>query len=366
MITGVNLIQYLAQKVHQPYTNFLGGTVKANRLFADALLAILQNRYDEVEFQKARDEINFLISTGKVFSLNANQIYQAPLQITSITFQAATATITTYLPHNLITGDTVTMAGVQLNLVPNINTSFVATVTGPKTYTIPYVFASGAYTANTGTVTYSKMITDYWQMDQVAARYDVLYSGVSITGATNSSPITITLDKRTDLRTTSYVAIAGVLGNTNANGNRYLKKLNDFQFSLYADKNRLTPIAGNNAYTSGGTISQIYYKPCKPFLPGTNISPLGTPTPDAPRYKDSERMLKFFPEDTTCPQITIDYFRQPDVVIDVADNVIDLTLYYPQDFLLSGLLNVAARLFGEESRDVLLYEQSQNELRNDN
>lgn len=69
--------------------------------------------------------------------------------------------------------------------------------------------------------------------------------GRAITVATNASPIQITTDAAHGLATGEYVAIFGVLGNTNANGRWRVTVVNSTQFTLDGS-------TGNAAYTSGG------------------------------------------------------------------------------------------------------------------
>lgn len=70
-------------------------------------------------------------------------------------------------------------------------------------------------------------------------------SALTITGATNASPIVITSVAH-GLITGAVVTVAGVGGNTNANGTFKITKLTADTFSLDGS-------AGNSAYTSGGT-----------------------------------------------------------------------------------------------------------------
>ncbi len=77
----------------------------------------------------------------------------------------------------------------------------------------------------------------------------------TITGASNTSPIVITTASTAGLANRQQVTIAGVLGNTNANGVRFIKVLSATTFELYSDSLALTPVAGNATYTSGGTAS---------------------------------------------------------------------------------------------------------------
>lgn len=362
--TGDYLYRYLQQKVNADYSTFVGGIIKANRLFLDGFLALLDKKFDDVENQKTRDEINYLIKTQQVFSLNNNSIYQAPLQISYISFVGATAQINTYLPHNLTNGDSVTLSGVETGILPQINNTFPATVISQSVFSIPFSLASGIYTSNTGMVTYPKMISDYWQIIQVSARYDVPYNGnaflselpLQITGVSNTTPVQITVNRRTDIRDymRGYIgrgiAVADI-------GDVYFQELNDFQFALYKDQSLQIPITPVSGWTSGGTIYKTYYNQCKPFLPRTKISPLGQPTADDPRWKDSQRMLVFHPINLVCKEITADYYKQPDVVIDCANTVIDYSNYYSQKFL-ELLVEETAFQYSKPARDEVLYNQS--------
>ncbi len=363
-ITGQTLYRYFQQKCSQDYSIFAGGIIKANRLFLDAILAVFEDRFKGVESQKYRDDLNYLINTQKVFAINNNCILEAPLQITYISFQASTATITTYLPHNLIDGDEVTLAGVQGTIVPTINNSFPVLIQSETSFTIPFTWSSGAYTDNTGTVTYDKLIADYWQMVQVSARYDVLYYGLSLLKVTTTTPIQITVDKRTSIRTGTQCRI--VQNNSQPDlGDVYVKKLNDFTLELYHDAKFQRPVHGITGWTSGGLIYKVNYKYAKPFLPKTAISPLVNPAPEDPRWKDSEKKLVFFPLDSVCSEITIDYLKTPDVVVDCGNDTIDLTLYYNEKFLLH-LVDKAAQIFAMPARDEILYNQSSASLQQNN
>lgn len=74
----------------------------------------------------------------------------------------------------------------------------------------------------------------------------------TITGATNANPIVITCADH-GLSTGTVVTITGVAGNTNANGTFVVTRINANTFSI--------PVAGNGAYTSGGTwnVAGLYH-----------------------------------------------------------------------------------------------------------
>ena len=76
----------------------------------------------------------------------------------------------------------------------------------------------------------------------------------AVLDASNTSPIVITVAPGATLDVMS-VTIAGVLGNTAANGQACAKVLTTSTFALYMDGGFTMPIAGNGAYVSGGTIT---------------------------------------------------------------------------------------------------------------
>lgn len=80
-----------------------------------------------------------------------------------------------------------------------------------------------------------------------AVNYDQLFDPITVTGATNASPIVIQCASHT-LLTGDRVTIAGVGGNTAANGTRAVTYVDATHFSLDGT-------TGNGAWTSGGTVN---------------------------------------------------------------------------------------------------------------
>lgn len=85
---------------------------------------------------------------------------------------------------------------------------------------------------------------------------------LAISGATNASPIVVTsaahgLSSNDDGTPANAVTISGVLGNTAANGAWYAKVTgySSTTFALYWDQALTVPVAGNGAYSSGGTLT---------------------------------------------------------------------------------------------------------------
>jgi hypothetical protein len=78
----------------------------------------------------------------------------------------------------------------------------------------------------------------------------------AVSAASNASPIVITTAAAHGLATGDRVFIAGVTGNTNANGIRKVTVLTATTFSLQNEKTGAA-IAGNAAYVNGGTVQPI-------------------------------------------------------------------------------------------------------------
>lgn len=70
----------------------------------------------------------------------------------------------------------------------------------------------------------------------------------TVTGATNATPIVVTVSSTTGLTNSSVVSLSGVLGNTAANGIFGIGSVTGTTFTLLGS-------AGNGAWTSGGTVA---------------------------------------------------------------------------------------------------------------
>lgn len=115
-------------------------------------------------------------------------------------------------------------------------------VTGGRTEQSPFIQKAATFTRPNNA-------TQYAAGDAVAPQT------IAITGATNASPIVITAAAH-GLATGDRVFIAGVGGNTNANGIRRVIVLTANTFSIHNEKTGAA-IAGNAAYTAGGTVQPI-------------------------------------------------------------------------------------------------------------
>ena len=359
--TGVGFSNLFAQKTDSSYSDYLNNTKKA-QLFKEGLITAIEHKYDSLGNQDDYDDITAVIKTNTVFNLANNQLYTSPLLISTITFVGTTVTVTTTLPHNLIPTQAFTIAGA-LGLT-NVNGSFsVSSVTS----TTIFVFTAlalpvGAYTANSGSITYSSMISDYMHLLGVKAKF-LKNINVSITNASNATPIRIKLNTaNNNIRSTELINITGVVGNTAANGTYYAKKINSVTVDLYSDISLLTGVAGNGTYVSGGTITEVFYKYCTPYYSERKIASLTEPVISAPKFEIANNLLKIYPLNYTCQEITADYISDAIVYIDPTNNVLDLEAYYPFKFL-SYVADVCKDIYFGNVENYAAVQKSQLDLK---
>ena len=381
--TGQTIYNDFYRLVGMNYTGYLSPV----QLSLELERAFIQAMYDIFisgnQTTTSKDRLNSLVRSNYVFPVvNNNQIYLEPLGIGGVVNVSGTNwTVTTFLQHNIIQGQTVIIQGIA-GFTNNPNGTFL--VTGATVQSISFTATAsggGSYASNTGNIVLqggqvyigtssTSFVNDYWRFLAVKAQYFTPLSlpfnvrkwspvtlGISsMTG--NNVPVVITMNYYSNLRSEDNINISSVGGNTNANGSFYIKQLNDIQFALYSDKYCQNAVIGNGGYIAGtGIISRIYYKYCTPYLSDEKINSLNKPSPENPRYELANGCIIFYPQDVKVNEITMDYIGKPypiyssGYLIDCTDNIINLENYYPKDFL-TLITNVAANTFLAELRDV--------------
>ncbi len=360
-MNGLEIYRSLQVKCDLDYSSYFDN-VKANRLFKESFLNACESIYaNRLDNQNAFDEINFLILTDQTFLVNGNSIPLHSILITALTVVGTTWTVTTELPHALVATDAVTLADVAgFTANPN-GARTVVTVPTPTTFTFTATTATGAYTGQIGNITHAKMIADYWHYFSAKPTF-IQPTIFTILSSLDSTPLRITLNRRSSFRTGNKVIIAGVTGNTNANGTRYLRQLTETDYFLYSDAAMATPIAGNGAQTNTtGTISYIIETVQIFKRSDEKGSVLGVPTAYNPYFQESKMALKILPSDITCTQISLDYLRYPPRFVDVADNIYDFDYGYSKNFQ-NALIFEAEQVFGMAMRDIGLVNIAQTQI----
>lgn len=178
-------------------------------------------------------------------------------------------------PDPLGTGDGSTLA-FTIRAKEIVSSSVVVYSDTSPTSTSRVAISSGFYSLSVGTGSQGE--------DQIVFGGGHIPVGAkSITGATNATPIVITAAGH-GRATGEVVTIAGVLGNTAANGTRIIIVTGPNTFSL-------TGSVGNGAYTSGGTVAatllSIAYK-------GRRRYTVEIPTPPSKASSDWNRQRVSF------------------------------------------------------------------------
>lgn len=345
------------RKINKSFSDYYDPS-ELDELFKEAIILSLEESYQNLITQNTYDEVSSIIKTNQVFNLNNNRIYESPISIVLITPSASPTTITTTLPHNLITGDFVYLTGVS-GTINTINAQFLPViVTSNKSFTVPFNSTGLVYAANSGQISQHqdsnsipKLIPDYVHLLAVKFKYNQTIPTIKIVDATNNQPITIKLNtKNNNVKTGDKITNAGIFGNLNANGNFYVKKLGALKYQLYYDKDFLQAASGNGVYTGGGIITRPIYHYATPLFSYKKISDYDKPDIYRPAFERAESFLKANPEDVVCQEATIDYISTNTVFIVSTDTVVDLEGTYNLDYLYK-IMDKATELFFLETKD---------------
>jgi len=209
------------------------------------------------------------------------------------------------------------------------------------------------------------MVTDYNHLLSLKAKFyqQLTYQVSSIS---ETQPIGVTLTSiNNNIVTKDKINVSGILGNTNANGDFYVNKVNRKTFNLFYDQDRTKATTGNGSFGGLATLKRIFYEYCTAWLSHTKISKYDDPKVDKPKFERGDKMLQVAPYDYVCAEITMDYISNALVYIDITDNSIDLTDTYPLDFLYQVIAK-AKNLFAAEVKDPSLYQSSENEIKESN
>ena len=345
-------------------------------LLKRALISSVEEQYRSLIEQKNFDNISAIIKLNKVFELNNNRINTAPIDIVNIIRIGNIFVIITSTPHNMQMGDGVILQNVQgLTTTTPINGTLYALTNftlGPNVFSITTTYNAGAYVANTGQIIshqslatqVEKIAVDYNHLLAVKAKFEqILPYGVS--NITNTQPISIVLDTiNNNIVSKETINVSGVLSNTNANGNFYVKKTNRKTFTLYVDKDFATATSGNGDYQGLAVIKRMFYNFAVPLISIEKISNYDDASQQIPLFERGDKQIKILPDDFVCSEITLDYISNAVIYIDVNNSVIDLTDTYPQEFLYL-VISKAVQLFAGEVNSPNRYKVASAEIQNE-
>ena len=381
-MTGLELYQYFKLKSGYSYTGGLV-TLTANSIFKDALISSLEKKYRELLDQKEYDEIRSIIKTDYAVNVLNNKIYLQSFYVSNITYTTpsggiSTVSVTTNIPHNLISGNSIIVAGVAgiATTTPTnaVNGTKTITKISDTSFSYPVTVAtiSGTYTTGTGTLSNgnasthvtNNTISDYWHYLTLKAQFTInpYISFTTVNNGTADSPITIIFSDRNNIRTGEKLLFTGFGGTTIINGNYYIKKINQYKIGLYTDKNLQVPLIETGSYipNSGiGTIKRVYNNYCIVQKSDQKISTFNIPTVKYPVVYLSDNMIKIEPKDEVVDSAMIDYISIPtgNLIIDVSNTTVNLEDYFPIKFLYF-MADEARIIYSQKYRDSELYQEA--------
>lgn len=351
MLTTSQIKSYFLNKIDKSYTGYFDDT-RLNRIFKSALLNSVEQKYRTLDQEKVYEELRFLIKTEKEFVPNNNKIYLQPLSISAITLGVGTATIFTELPHNLIAGDEVNISGVT-DITGSINGNFTVTSSANEySFVITQAGLGGTYTSITGLLqnnplSNSNWIFDYMHLLTVRANFKPI-KNLIISSVISGGITKITFTTPHNIRPQELISITGTTGTgtiDDLNGTWNILRYDDY--SIWIN------VSTTGLYTGGITIKEYYYEYCKYNYSDRKISVFGIPKVDEPSLDISDNLMKIYPLDEICEEITIDYIARPSVYIDFSDVTLtnfDWGTRYPEKFLYF-VMDYAANLVYSFIRD---------------
>lgn len=362
--TGAELFRYTQGLYDKDYSDYVSNA-KANRIFKAATYNVIERKASAPLDQKSEDELSFLTVKGQVVNpVNNNRISKLSIVITSVLVAGPLLVVTTATPHNYNTGDIVWIKSLN-GLTVFVDSQNTVTYISPTQFSFLNPGVGSAYTS--GGYTYSQnQLVDYMRLLalQVDIR-DAKLQGVYVSGASNATPLVLTLNRKSLIRTGDKIIVAGVNGsNTNANGTFWVDQLSNTRYALYSDESLETPIAGNGTYatsTNSSSVRMIYSNYCVPYASDDKISAFGQPVVYDPAFEDTQQAIVLYPSNATVLSATIDYIKKPDILIDVTNDLIDLELIFGSKLLYS-IANEFCNLFAMSVKDDTLYKESENEM----
>lgn len=333
MLTPADLYRYILDGIDQPYSGYLN-PAKANRLIRECTIEAIESRYRSPETQKQNDELSDVIVLDRNISVRSNRVRTVPLIISSFVVVGTTATLTTLDSHQLVTGDSFTLANSE-GFTPDLNGTYtVASVISPTiiTFTVPTV--TGTWTQNTGQITHAYMLED---MMHPLAMKTTFVGGISYTIASvNVSTAAITFNTKTPFRTGSQIRIENALGVVNLNGDFYIQELGRAgkKAKLYTDAALTTQPVLSGTYQGSGKTRLIVTESATKLFPDRRIAPSSDADEWTPKYGTDTSGFNLYPSDLSCTSLEVDYIKQPVITVDVDDASTDLEAYYPYKFLM--------------------------------
>jgi hypothetical protein len=372
MYTGQQIFADLKRLTSEYISDAINPAI-GNMLLKKALFEQIEDNYHNLATQKNKDELGTLIKTRRRFTVYNQGINVNRLPITAITIPSANIyRITFQRPHHLGAGVTVRFADVLG--ITGINTPiFTFTAVFPNnnqyniinenTIQIGVTGASGTWTADSGYMTSSNMITDYLHLLMAKTTFEQK-TKYRLSSTPTGLPLKCTIGQTNNLRTEEKILFYNptTLSKTPA---YFIKKQLPNTFLLYTNKDLDAP-AGSTIATNAFFVYRVYDEVCL-VMNSDEKKTLYAPTASKPRVETTNKELIFYPLESNCTSVEVDYISTETKLIDVS-SAIDYEMYYNRTFLdkmLNRAVQNAAIMFQSEG-DYQMITANINQNRNPN
>lgn len=220
-------------------------------------------------------------------------------------------------------------------------------------------------TNNTINITPTGAIVDYFHLLAIKPIFTKPMDLV-VVSATNATPVVITFNKKSMLRSGSGCVFSGATNNAIINGTRYLRQINDYKYALYSDPQLITPIIGSGTLAGTVTTKMLFQTDfCTQYISGRKGTGFHIPTIFNPKFEIANGLIKIYPLEVQCSSVLMDYMKKPLLsqlpILD--DVVIDLEQTYSIRFLYYWIDEVV-KLYAEQQREVQMIQVQNQEIIN--
>ncbi len=357
-MTGYDLARLFGDKIDEGYSDYVN-PVRKQRMFDAALIRTVEDVYMDMDSQKERDELSAITVLDQTLTINSNTFRTQPFAVVGVTFTGLIVTFTLNPEHNINVGDTFTVENVEG--VTGVNITYTATATTANTVVAVDPGLAGTYTANSGRVTTSKMLSDYFHLLAIKCRMYKSDGGSTVDGWVTGTPSHFTTYRPNPFRDGDEVKLTNIVGITGAPDTAYVERINPFRLDLYQDENLTIPLTTSGTYSGGGKARKIHNKVATYQTPDEQISDTTIPTIRFPKVRQSRGYFNIYPTSHICDSVKVDYIRIPDIKIEVEDETLDLYNYYSPKFL-ERVVDEAVKEFQRFVKDLPAHQAAGNDI----
>lgn len=343
MLTGLDISRQFDERTDRPFTDFYSPAQKTI-LFKQAFREAILQKSRVLQTQFRYDELRSLIVRKKRVKATSGLILLQPINILGFNF--ATQTLTLVGIHNAEVGEQVTIN--MTGSITSVSGQFTVISVTETTIVVSGVLDIGVF--QNGTITTEQSLTDYLHLRGIEASFKKKTKDEIQGFEVNTDKVAFKLVKSSELRNGDKVFISGVLGTTNANGERFVKRIGKKAYQLYLDEGLNNPVQANGFYLGGGDIFKLVTNPCFDKTADQRVDKINEATVNTPYFEMGENAIFVDPSEFL-EHVLVDYLKEPPVDIDPTNNQFDYETLYSYE-MVNFVIDVAVKLFQLRIRDL--------------